>query len=137
MTQTQSRLTFEDLGVEGVQVRITNAGDGLTEALRISPKALHLGDEFACVLRGTVTQINHKEDKDERVIRLHTVKTDGITEIDMDIANQMIAAATERIKAAKDEIEGQLRLEADDDLEGKEAVASMHEGELAPEFKGA
>ena len=137
MTTTQGRLTFEDLDVDAVQVRFTNAGDGLTEALKISPKAFHLGDEFACVLRGTVTQINHKEAADgESVIRLHTVKTEQITEVDIEMAQRILTANADSIAQMKAELEGQLELQADEDLEGAEAIASMHEGALSPEFKG-
>lgn len=132
---TTDRLTFEGFEVDSVQIRITNAGDGLTEALQINPKALHIGDDFACVLRGKVTQVNHKEGKDDSTIRLHTVKTTGITEVDLDMAKRILGANAESLARAKADREGQLQLEADEDLEGQEALAQINEGGLGPEFK--
>lgn len=140
MTATQERidLTFEDEPVQSVAVRITGAGDGLSEALKITPKALHLGDEVAFVLRGTVTQINHRQQgDDEPIVRVHTVKAGRITEVELDMADKILTAAAKNLARAKAEREGQMEMEADEDLEGKEALATIEEtGSLAPEFKG-
>lgn len=135
MTKTQEPLpTFEDEQVQSVQVRITNAGDGLSEALKISPKVFHLGDEFSCVLRGTVSQINHKQGDDEVIVRVHTVKASAITEVDADMAKRILTAAADNLARAKAERDGQLMLEADEDLEAREEVAALHERQEAAEI---
>lgn len=123
MTKTQEPLpTFEDEQVQQVQVRITNAGDGLSEALKIDPKILHLGDEFFCVLRGEVTQINHKQDDNDIVTRVHTVKASAITEVDGEMAKRILTAAADNLARAKAAREGQMMLEAAEELEREDAA---------------
>jgi len=104
--------TFEDMNVNTATVRITNAGDGLSEALKMDPKALHLGQSVFYVLAGDVTQINHV-DKDDVLTRVHTVKASAITEVEREVAEKMLQAAAEDLQRRKDEIEGQLRLDAE------------------------
>lgn len=116
MTATATRPTtlpdFEEQEVTGSAVRVTNAGDGLSEAMTIGKKALHIGDEVYYVLRGEVTQVNHRADpKDGDITRVHTVKAAQITEVDGKLAQQILAAAAEKLQKARDEAEGQLRLE--------------------------
>lgn len=105
---------FEGLPVSQAAVRITRAGDGLSEALKIAPKALELGDEVYYVLRGVVRQINHKEkDEGDPIIRVHTVEAVAITEVDPELAERLLdAAATElaKAKAAAEAPEGQEQL---------------------------
>lgn len=133
MTAVQERfeLEFEGESVDEVQVRIINAGDGLSGALEIDPKVLHLGDRFACVLIGEVTQVNHKKksnkDADDTRIRLHTVTTTGITEVEIDMAKKILMAAADnlaRAKAARDE---QQQIDFDGATEGQEIIAAREE----------
>lgn len=133
MTAVQERfeLEFEGETVDEVQVRIINAGDGLSGALEIDPKVLHLGDRFACVLIGEVTQVNHKKksnkDADDTRIRLHTVTTTGITEVEIDMAKKILMAAADnlaRAKAARDE---QQQIDFDGATEGQEIIAAREE----------
>jgi len=81
--------TFEDHDVQQAQVRITRAGDGLSEALKIAPRALELGDEVFYILRGVCRQINHRQkDDDEPLIRVHTVEAEQITEVDGKVSTE-------------------------------------------------
>jgi hypothetical protein len=111
-TEKPSLPEFEGHDVAMAAVRITNAGDGLSEALSVQPKALDIGEEVFYVLRGTCSQVNHKSDKNDLLTRLHTIKASEITEIPSDAAQQMLAAAAEELQRVKDEIEGQMRLDA-------------------------
>lgn len=119
MTATATRPTlpnFEDQEVAASAVRVTNAGDGLSEAMTIGKKALHIGDAVFYVLRGEVTQVNHRADpKDGDLTRVHTVKAAQITEIDEGTARQMLAAAADRLARAKAEVEGQLVLGSEEE----------------------
>ncbi|HEY7010127.1 MAG TPA: hypothetical protein VH395_14360 [Jatrophihabitantaceae bacterium] len=103
---------FEDQPVDRAAVRITRAGDGLSEALRIRPKALHIGDEINYLLRGVVTQVTHRE-KDDEITRLHTVEAQQITEVDAKTASRMLAAAARELDQAR-QAEGQDPLPEDD-----------------------
>jgi len=122
MTQTAVLPVFEGDPVQQAQVRIVSAGDGLSEALKIAPESLHLGEEVFYVLRGIVTQINHRQtDDDEPVIRVHTVKAHEITKVDGDVASKMLAVAAEELERLKAEAAGQLARGAEQAALDKEA----------------
>lgn len=113
MPQAQLPL-FERRKVDEARVRITKAGDGLSEALKVAPRAMQLGDEVAYVLRGTVRQVNHKTVDDEgAVMRLHTVEVTGITEVDEDLAEKLLNEAAEELARRQAEIDGQQTLDAE------------------------
>jgi hypothetical protein len=111
---------FEGESVSGAKVKIVGAGDGLSEALKVTPEALHIDDEVFYVLRGTVTQISHVS-KDDEVTRVHTVKAGAITKVDADLATRMLADAADALERAKAEAQGQLLLDAENDALAKEA----------------
>lgn len=122
MTATITKLPpFEGEEVVKAAVRITNAGDGLSEALKVAPKALEMHEEVFYVLRGEVTQINHKTDKDELLTRLHTIKAAEITEIDGKVASKMLQQAAADLDKAKKEAQGQLALDDEQAAEEREA----------------
>lgn len=135
--KTDALPDFEGQEVEASQIR--NAGDGLSEALKIAPRALHHGDDVAILIRGKVTQINHKtggKGDEEHLVRVHTISATAATELEMDHAEKILAAARDNLTRRKAEIDGQMALDESGYLEGAEAVATIAEGGLAPEFKG-
>lgn len=101
---------FEGATVTTAAVKITNAGDGLSEALEVEPKALHLGDEVSYVIRGTVAQVAHKT-INGKVTRVQTVKATEVAELPENIAEGLIEQAAERISKLRDEKSGQTRIE--------------------------
>jgi hypothetical protein len=103
---------FETSHVSASVVRITRAGDGLSEALKVSPHALQLGETVHYILAGTCTQVAHT-DKDGTVTRVHTIAADRITEVDADLADKMLTAAEENLAAARAEADNQLSLAAE------------------------
>lgn len=115
---------FEGHDVHRCQVRITRAGDGLSEALQVAPKAIDIGDRVFYVLEGVCGQVMHKL-KDDVIVRVHTIEASGITEVDETLAKQILAAAADRTERRKAELAGQLMLEAEkaaEDAEGREHV---------------
>lgn len=97
---------FETNPVDAVAVRITHAGDGLSEALKVTPVALELGERVYYVLAGVVTQVNHtvsskKKDDEDHVTRIHTVKAESITEIDGQYAGKLLSDAAEKLEKAR------------------------------------
>lgn len=121
MTDTKLPM-FEDQDVTLVKVRITRAGDGLSDALKVTPEALHLGDEVFYVLRGEVTQINHqRKDFDEPIVRVHTIAASAITKVEAKLANKLLATAAEDLEKAKAAAAGQLMLEEENAAAEREA----------------
>lgn len=121
MTATDTILPlFEDETVTNARVKITNAGDGLSDALKISPEALHIGDDAYYLIRGEVTQVAHVT-KDDVLTRVHTVKASAATKVDGKVAEKMLAAAADELEKAKAEAAGQLALDEENAAREREA----------------
>lgn len=111
MTATAALPDFEGQEVRQASVRITNAGDGLSEALKVAPIALHHGQEVHYVLRGRVADVNHRQkDEDDPLVRVHTVKATAITPIAPELAEKLLGEAAAELRKAKAEAEGHLQL---------------------------
>jgi hypothetical protein len=115
---------FEGEEVAKAAVRITNAGDGLSEALKVQPKALNMHDEVYYILRGEVSQVNHKTDKDDLLTRLHTIKASEITEVDPELAQKLLTEAAAELKRKQTEIDGQLKFDEEQAARDREAADS-------------
>jgi len=114
---------FEDQKVQGSQVRIIKAGDGLSDALDVKPVAMHIGEVTDYVIRTICRQVNHRErSKNDRSLRrVHTVEVVAITEVDSAVADEIIKESAEALEKAKAERDGQLMLEQEQAAEAKEA----------------
>ncbi len=108
---------FEGDEVREVSIKITRAGDGLSDALKVAPLALHRGDEVFYLLRGLVSQVNHKEVKpgSDDLVRVHVIVTQDITEVDADLAEPIIRRAKDVIRRKLDEASGIVPLFAAND----------------------
>jgi len=104
--------TFEGASVADSKVRITKAGDGLSESLALEPLALHMGTEASFCIRGTVSQIAHKTVKG-KVIRIHTIEVTEIAVMDDVEATDILDAYHEHIGELRDAKSGQQRIEGD------------------------
>ncbi len=107
---------FEGLPVRRSTVKITRAGDGLSEALKVAPMAYHLGDEVFFVLRGQVTQVNHVpvSPADSDLVRVHTLVTQEITEVAAEDVESFLRTAEDRLRRAREEEAGIQRIGFDD-----------------------
>ena len=121
MTQAPALPLFEENAVSVSRVKIVNAGDGLSEALKVDPVALFLDDEVYYVLQGKVTSVAHVVDKDGITSRVHTIKADGIAPIDQETARKAIQTAAEETERIRAEQAGQLALGAEQAALEKEA----------------
>lgn len=103
---------FEGHEVRKALLRITGAGDGLSEALALEPKAYHHGQEVAFVLKGVVDQVNHKpvEKGGEDLARVHTVVAVDVAEVDLSDIKVYLEDQAERTRLARDAAAGQEQL---------------------------
>lgn len=94
---------FGKLEVVKSRIRITGAGDGLSDALDIEPVALAHGDTEYYVLRAEVVQVNHVFDKadEAKLDRVHSLKVVGITTIPAEVAAEIIDNAMEALAEAQ------------------------------------
>jgi hypothetical protein len=103
---------FEGTDVYAASMKITKAGDGLSDALEVAPVALHVGDEVYFVLKGVVEQVNHRPlPKADGLQRVHTIATTDITQVDETAVGSMLTEATERVRREKERAEGISTLE--------------------------
>lgn len=114
MTATEQRLpSFENHPVAKATVRITKAGDGLSESMKLDPQPLHYGEEVFFVLRGRVRQINHRPlntDDGDFMVRQHTVEAEEIVLVAPDQVEEFFVSERTRLKRLADQAEARAPL---------------------------
>ncbi len=74
---------FEGQDVLSTTIAITNAGDGLSAAMKVDPKEMHLGDTVHIIIEAEVAKVRHEPIKDtEGLQRVHVLKAGRATMID-------------------------------------------------------
>lgn len=96
-------------------MRITNAGDGLSDALAVLPIAHHREDRVFYVIEVEIDAVNHKPDRHGDLVRVHTGVTQRIAQCDPEVAKQVIADQADILRKARAEQEGQPELPGPDD----------------------
>lgn len=110
---------FEGMPVTRAGVSIRNAGDGLSEALKVDPVELHQGDRVVIVMEGEVSSVQFqptdKEDPAGAQIRTHVIKAGTATLVDRDLVAAALDEQSERNLRAKEEAAGIERLPLDEE----------------------
>lgn len=119
-TQQDELRDFEGRHIARATVKITNAGDGLSEALAIQPEEIELDEDRSYVLQGKCVRVSIEVDKNGVASRVHTIKTHGISPIDPKIAAKAIGQYRDETERAKAEAQGQMML-------GEEQAAASRE----------
>lgn len=98
-----SNLTpFEGRDVVQSTIKVTNAGDGLSEALAVEPVEMHHGEKRYLLIEAEVTRVHYDEIKDTDVLRrVHTLRAGTATLVDEDWAIPAIAEQKRRNLEAK------------------------------------
>ena len=117
---------FDGRDVLTTSVKVTKAGDGLSEALGVDPQLLHHGDRGAIVIEYEVDKITFDPIKDTNGLnRVHTLKAMRGTLIGLEEVQEKLDEQTRRIEEA----EGVMRLDLDGDGE-PQAVGEVLDGVL-------
>lgn len=117
---------FDGRDVLTTSVKVTKAGDGLSEALGVDPQLLHHGDRGAIVIEYEVDKITFDPIKDTQGLnRVHTLKAMRGTLIDLEDVQDKLDEQTRRIEEA----DGVMRLDLDGDGE-PQAVGDVLEDAL-------
>jgi hypothetical protein len=88
---------FEGRDVITTRIAITNAGDGLYDALAVEPNEMHLGETVYVVLQCEVAKIRHDPVKDtDGLARVHTLKAGTGTIVDAGLVQDVIADQARR-----------------------------------------
>ena len=98
--------TFDGHQVAGAKVKITNAGDGLSQAMSTEPVALHHKQVVNVLLQCEVSKVSFDPMKEsDLLLRVHVLRAGVATMISDDIAAPIIAEQKRKNLAAKGVIE--------------------------------
>lgn len=118
---------YEGRDVVATTVAITNAGDGLSEAMKTEPKVLHHFDTVYLVLECEVAKVRYdkaKGDETEDLVRVHVLKAGTATFVEASLVDALIREQAEKNKRAREREQGVQRL--DDYAEDLEALTEEH-----------
>lgn len=109
--------TFEGADVLRVQVAVTNAGDGLSDALAVDPQPLPLGATVHVVLECVVQQVKFvpavdRQHPEDGLARVHVLRAGRATILPAEDVKVALDAQAERILRAREAAEGIQRLGA-------------------------
>jgi len=108
---------FEGRTILSTTIQITNAGDGLSAAMKVDPIILHHGEKRYVVLEVDVDKIRFDPIKDTQgVARVHVLKASTATFIDAAAVEEAIEAQREKIDRANEKAQGITRLPLPDEL---------------------
>lgn len=129
-TATNRLPVFEGSSVDRASVKISGSGTGLSEGLRVRPIAYDIGEEGFFVVRVRCAGVEHKEDKDELIVREHKFHIEEMAPISDTIAGKALQDYAREVEKAKSELDGQADLfeeEAALDREARDATDSPAE----------
>ena len=94
--------TFEGCDVVLATIKVTIAGDGLSDAMSIDPVEMHQGEKRYLLIEAEVTRVHYDELKDTDVLkRVHTLKAGTATLVDPEFAVELIEKQRKAIQSAK------------------------------------
>lgn len=112
---------FENHDVVGTSIKVTKAGDGLSDALKVEPAEYELDEKVYVLLETTVADVHFPPSKDnaDARIRVHVLKAGLATVVPDSKAQPMLAAQRKKLEAAEgvNQLPG---LDEGDDGEGDE-----------------
>lgn len=119
MTTDRSGLAdFEGKQVLRSTVKVTNAGDGLSDSLNLDPVEYHQGDSGVLVIAYECTQVAFapidKDDPTGPQKRVHTFKAGTAFTMDDDVMAKALAEQRDKILTAKEEAAGIQRMKFDE-----------------------
>lgn len=106
---------FGDQEVHKAAIKMTGAGTGLPEGIKVKPLVLDIGETAYFVIEARCAGVEHVEDKDEFITRVHKLHTENMAPISEEIAQQALLAYTREVEQAKADADGQESLFRDDD----------------------
>jgi len=99
---TKGLSSYEGRDVVQATIKVTNAGDGLSEAMSIEPIEMRHGETRYLLIEAEVTRVQYDELKDTDVLkRVHTLKAGTATLVDPEFAVELIEKQRKAIQSAK------------------------------------
>lgn len=119
LADTSALSPFDGRAVIRTQIAVTNAGDGLSNALKIEPREFRHGEVVYVVLECEVSKVGFvpvAADVEE-LSRVHTFKAQGATIVDAAVVRAHLDEQAERIRLAHEQSQGIVRLPYEGDEE--------------------
>ena len=108
---TDTLTPFEDRDVAAASIKITNAGDGLSEALAIAPAEYHQGDRVYVVLETEVAKVTYEPiRKSDDLRRVHTLRAGVGTIVDEALVRKVVETQRKANTLAREAAAGVVRL---------------------------
>lgn len=125
LADTSHLAPFDGRPVVRTTIAVTNAGDGLSEALAVDPRELHHGERVFVVLECEVAKVTFTPVRGatDLLVRVHTLRAGGATMVDPETVEEQLAAQADRIALAREQAQGIARIGNPDQL-----VADHDEG---------
>lgn len=125
---------FEGKPIRQCSIKITKAGDGLSDALEVAPVALHVGQDVFYVLHGVVDRVGFPkfDTLGDELVREHTVATVEIIPVSREDVDELLRSGVERVKQLQEQQygitqmvgpDGQAQVDANGDGDGPAADA--------------
>ena len=93
---------YEDRDVLQATIKLTNAGDGLSQGLAIEPAEYHVGDVISLVIEATIARVAYEPIPDIDVLRrVHTAKTIIGTVVQPETVVKLLDKAKRDVERAK------------------------------------
>jgi hypothetical protein len=115
--------------VRGVRIKVTNTGDGLSNAMKVEPQELHIGEKVFVVMETTVSADGHEpvsKDSDDLAL-VYRLKAGTAAIVDEAVVRSALADMAARVQRMRDEETGQQSMNLDplnvDDTKPKEVKA--------------
>lgn len=104
---------FEGRDVLGTTVKVTNAGDGLSQAMKVEPREFKHDETVYLVLECKVAKVAYVPLAEgvKELVRVHTFAAGAATVVDADLVREHIERQHERIQAAIDHAKGVTNLD--------------------------
>lgn len=114
LAPTDHLTPFDGRQVLRTSIAVSNAGDGLSEALRIDPREFHHGEVVHVVLECSVDQVRFvpldPKDAHGPLVRSHRLKAGTATVVDADLVQEQIDRQRMRIEKAREAAAGVQRI---------------------------
>ncbi len=108
MTELSS---FDGRDVLNAAIAVTNAGDGLSAAMSVDPRELHVGEKVYLLIEAEVAKVRFEAIKDtEALSRVHVLRAGTATFMEPADALDAITTMADRVLKAKEAERGIARL---------------------------
>lgn len=124
---------FEGRQVTKTTISVRNAGDGLSQAMKVAPQLLHQSATVYVVMECVVgpVQFDQIKDSEGECERKHVLRAGAATIVDADLVKAAVEAMTAKIIEAREAESKQGHIDSDELLSTQHALGQHEDGLVA------